>query len=114
MKTQTFLISNLICCGDGSAIIQKLKKHPAIADAAVSYVTESASVTFHEDKISEDGIKKIILGCGFNAVKSPKPHDGHKDHEALMADPSMAKTMEDNMRDRFLISLVEIKILCNT
>src|SRR3989344_8067885 len=52
-------------------------------------------------------------GCGMALIPKEKGQDGygvselsHKDHEAAMSSPQMAKKMEQDMRRRFWISLL--------
>ena len=59
MKTVTFAITDLICCGDQQTLEQKLKLNPHIIDAAVNFVTEQATITYHEEMITEEENAKL-------------------------------------------------------
>jgi len=65
MKTITFVITDLLCCGDQQTLEQKLKINPHISDASVNFVTQTATITYHEGMISEEEIKKLIADCNF-------------------------------------------------
>ncbi|MFV1917019.1 MAG: heavy metal translocating P-type ATPase [Patescibacteria group bacterium] len=133
MKTIKFTITNLICCGEDEVIVGKLKSNPHIVDASMNLANGIVIVSFNEKKITPEKIKKIVADLGFTcSVSSPllqgrpskaakdKParkmsHEemGHSkkemekmDHEEMMTDPTMAKTMEGDMKRRFYISLV--------
>lgn len=71
MKTITFAITDLLCCGDQKTIEQKLKVNPHITDASVNFVTEKATISFHEEMITEEEIKKNISDCGFHCQSLP-------------------------------------------
>lgn len=133
MKTVSFSISDLICCGDEQILTTKLKVNLHIVNAVVSLTNNLATVTYHEKYISEKQIKNLIADCGFHCAKtlpllsskealsiaehkmeemdhSQMNHGEHQkmdrsDHEAMMTDPSMAKTMEQDMKKRFFIAL---------
>lgn len=120
MKTVSFSIADLICCGDEQILATKLKVNPHIVNAVVSLTNNLATVTYHEKYISEKQIKSLIADCGFHCAKTPPllsskealaiaehkmEEMDHSDHEAMMTDPSMAKTMEQEMKKRFFIAL---------
>jgi len=71
MKTIIFAITNLICCGDQALIEQKLRVNPHITDASVNFVTQTATITYHEGMISEEEIKKMISDCDFQCRDLP-------------------------------------------
>lgn len=71
MKTITFAIIDLICCGDQELIEQKLRVNPHITDASVNFVTQTATVTYHEGMIGEEEIKKMIADCDFQCRDLP-------------------------------------------
>src|SRR3989344_7723021 len=71
MKTITFAITDLLCCGDDRALEQKLKLNSHIAEATVNLVTQTASVTYHEAMISKEEIKKIVADCDFQCQDLP-------------------------------------------
>ena len=56
------------------------------------------------------GMELIAKRRGAETTEEHKTHDiskvSHKDHEAAMTDPIIAKQMEADMRRRFLISLL--------
>lgn len=132
MKTITFAITDLLCCGDQQTLEQKLKVHPHIVDASVNFVTQTVTVTYHEKMISEEEIKKLIADCEFQCQELPLltsqqalQISEHKmgmmekeknqeptmmdhtkmDHENAMADPRQAAVMEKEMKNRFFWSL---------
>lgn len=127
MKTASFPIADLICCGDDKILTTKLKINPHITDASVNLSNNLATVTFHQEMISIKEIKKMVSDCGFHCAKTPPllsskealqiaehkiDYQGmdhskmdHDNHEAMMADPQMAQTMEQDMKKRFFISL---------
>ncbi len=132
MKTITFALTDLLCCGDQQTLEQKLKINPHISDASVNFVTQTATISYHESMISEEEIKKIISNCDFQCQDLPilsgkealkvaehklemshgqmdhgaSTQMDHQDHEAAMTDPRMAAFMETDMRNRFLWSLL--------
>src|SRR3989344_3522822 len=150
MNTITFAITDLLCCGDDQALEQKLKLNPHISDASVNFVTQTATITYHEEMINEEELKKMVADCDFQCQDLPllswkealkisehklemlkpkeinhtkmdhsklkqdmremKGHDmtkmSHKDHEKAMTDPRMAAFMENDMKNRFLWSLL--------
>jgi len=132
MKTIKFKITNLICCGEDKVILDKLKANPHIIEATMNMADGIVIVSFNEKKITQEKIKKIVSNMGFTcSISSPLLHSklskattdesmemNHKgtdhskmdmkkmDHEEMMTDPTMAKTMEGDMRRRFYISLV--------
>lgn len=131
MKTTTFIISNLVCCGDQELLEKKLKINPHIIDASVNFVTQTATIIYHEGMINEEKIKKLISDCDFQCQPLPllssaealrigkhkimkeeggMEHDmskmSHEDHEKSMSDPRMATFMEKDMQSRFLWSLM--------
>ena len=71
MKTIIFAITDLICCGDQQTLETKLKINPHITDASVNFVTQTATVTYHEGMISENEIKELISNCGFQCQDLP-------------------------------------------
>ena len=71
MKTVTFAITDLLCCGDDQTLEQKLKVNPHVTDASVNFVTQTATVTFHEEMINEEEIKKMIADCDFRCQDLP-------------------------------------------
>lgn len=123
MKTVTLKIADLVCCGDEKILTQKLAVQPHITKASISLVNNLATITYHQEYISAAEIKRLISDCGFHCDRTPPllsskealaiadhkmEYKGkHKtvDHEAMMTDPSMAKTMEQDMKRRFFISL---------
>lgn len=132
VKTIKFNITNLICCGDDKVIVDKLKSNPHVVDASMSLVSGIVVVSFNEKKITPKKIKKIVVDSGFscstftslmegkslqeskNMGETKMNHEemGHSkeevkkmDHEGMMTDPTTAKTMEQDMKRRFYISL---------
>ena len=71
MKTITFAITDLLCCGDDQTLEQKLKVNPHIVDATINFVTQTATVTYHEGMISEEEIKKMVDDCDFQCQDLP-------------------------------------------
>ncbi len=91
MKTVILAITNLICCGDQQTLEQKLKVNLHIVDASVNFVTQTATITYHEQMISEEEIKKMIADCDFQCQALPllsgheaitiSEHKLHQKHE---------------------------------
>lgn len=71
MKTVTFAIIDLICCGDQQTLEQKLRLNPHITDASVNFVTQTAIITYHDGMITEEEIKKLISDCEFQCQELP-------------------------------------------
>lgn len=71
MKKISFSISDLICCGDEKIITTKLKVNPHIVDAVVNFANNLATITYHEEYLSEKQIKNMIADCGFHGSRTP-------------------------------------------
>ncbi|MCG2691500.1 heavy-metal-associated domain-containing protein [Microgenomates group bacterium] len=71
MKKISFSITDLICCGDEKVLTTKLKVNPHIVDAVVNLANNLATITYHEEYISEKQIKNLIADCGFHCSRTP-------------------------------------------
>lgn len=67
MKNQKFKISKMSCAACSARIERVLQKAEGISYAAVNLASETALVTFDENKTSEDDIIKKIVALGFGA-----------------------------------------------
>ncbi|HEX2916382.1 MAG TPA: heavy metal translocating P-type ATPase [Chloroflexia bacterium] len=164
MKTITIPVKGLNFAGCAAEIEKRLQKLPGIEKVAASYLTQSATITFQEELISEAELRDRLRDCGYacgettleishptaqvhtrehpqqgagehhrhttvaTLEQSSQGHTAHEemsmDHAAMghakspakgahahvdpmahdMSDPAMAKAMEADMRNRFIVS----------
>lgn len=71
MKTVTFAITDLICCGDERILEQKLKLQPHVAEAQVNFLNQTATIAYHENMTAGEDIKKLIADCDFQCMPLP-------------------------------------------
>ncbi|HEX2912415.1 MAG TPA: heavy metal translocating P-type ATPase [Chloroflexia bacterium] len=166
MKTITIPVKGLNFAGCAAEIEKRLQKLAGIEKVSASYLTQSATVTFYEELISETELRDRLRDCGYACGETTfetshptaqvqtrkhhqqvaegrhlhttvatleQPSQGHTahaemsmDHAAMghpksstkrshahmdhmshdMSDPAMAKAMESNMRNRFIVSFL--------
>ena len=67
MKNCKFKISKMSCAACSARIEKVLQKADGISYAAVNLASETATVSFDEEKITEEQIIKKITALGFGA-----------------------------------------------
>jgi Cu2+-exporting ATPase len=115
MKTVTLPVKGLNFAGCARQIEKRLGKLEPIAKVEASYVSQTVTVTYDEDRLDEGQLREMVKDCGFACgepmIASPSPtpaaampamHEMSHD----MSDPAMARAMEEEMRTRFFVSLV--------
>lgn len=70
MKTINIPVSNLLCSGCGQEIEKKLIASPGVDDVSVSFINKQVTVSFDDKETSEEVIKTVIRGCGYNPTGS--------------------------------------------
>jgi Cu2+-exporting ATPase len=65
MKTVTLPVKGLNVAGCSREIEKSLSKLEPITKVEASYVTQTATITYDETKLSEEHLKALINGCGF-------------------------------------------------
>jgi len=65
MKTVTLPIKGLNFAGCAPEIEKQLRGNEDIANVNVSYVTQTATVTYHDDTLSETQLRELIQDCGY-------------------------------------------------
>jgi Cu2+-exporting ATPase len=116
MKTVTLPVKGLNFAGCARQIEKRLGKLEPIADVEASYVSQTVTVTYDEDRLGEGQLREMVKDCGFAcgepmvaspslapATTQPGMHE-MMDHD--MSNPAMARAMEAEMRTRFFVSLV--------
>ncbi len=116
MKTVTLPVKGLNFAGCARQIEKRLGKLESIAKVEASYVSQTVTVTYDEDRLGEGQLREMVKDCGFAcgepmvaspslapATTEPGMHE-MMDHD--MSNPAMARAMEAEMRSRFFVSLV--------
>jgi P-type Cu2+ transporter len=116
MKTVTLPVKGLNFAGCARQIERRLGKLESIAKVEASYVSQTVTVTYDEDRLGEGQLREMVKDCGFAcgepmvaspslapATTEPGMHE-MMDHD--MSNPAMARAMEAEMRSRFFVSLV--------
>ena len=116
MKTVTLPVKGLNFAGCARQIEKRLGKLESIAKVEASYVSQTVTVTYDEDRLGEGQLREMVKDCGFAcgepmvaspslapATTQPGMHE-MMDHD--MSNPAMARAMEAEMRSRFFVSLV--------
>src|SRR5438270_9961521 len=65
MKTVTVPVKGLNFAGCGREIEKQLGKLAPIRSADASYVTQTATITYDEDCMTEAQLRKLVEDCGF-------------------------------------------------
>src|SRR5215470_9010575 len=65
MKTATLPVKGLNFAGCAREIEKHLSKLDGIAQVEASYVSQTVTVTYDEDRISETHLRELIKDCGF-------------------------------------------------
>jgi len=76
MKTVTLPIKGLNFAGCAPEIEKRLAKVEHITKVEVSYPTQSATITYHDEMFGEAQLKALIEDCGYacgNALRADKP-----------------------------------------
>ncbi len=116
MKTVTLPVKGLNFAGCARQIEKRLGKLESIAKVEASYVSQTVTITYDEDRLGEGQLREMVKDCGFAcgepmvaspslapATTQPGMHE-MMDHD--MSNPAMARAMEAEMRSRFFVSLV--------
>lgn len=78
-----FLISDMNCASCAAHITKDIKKMDGVLDVFVNFASEKASVTFDDEKLSEQDIIGQIKKTGYTATLADEPekknHHGHHD-----------------------------------
>lgn len=79
-KTNLFKISGMHCAGCARGIASDLKNAPGVESASVTFSNRLAIVIYDTNRISIDGLKKVIGEAGYEGKlvlpRSPKSHSG--------------------------------------
>ena len=70
--TNRFVVSGMHCDGCAQGITSELKRAPGVAFASVSFSNKLAVIAYDTNRISAEGLKKVIVEAGFEA-KPAKP-----------------------------------------
>src|SRR4051794_7759197 len=84
MKTETFHLGNLCCVSCANDITRALRANPHVDMASVDYRHDTATVTYHDDRIAPKAVALIIesAGHGCSQVSLVAPlHDYTDAHE---------------------------------
>src|SRR5579859_3689748 len=65
MKTATLPVKGLNFAGCAPEIEKNLSKLDAIAQVEASYVTQTVTVTYDENRLSDIQLRELIKDCGF-------------------------------------------------
>ena len=84
METQTFAIKGMHCASCVSVIERTLKKTNGILTANVNIATETATVKFNPQFISNEIISSIVAGVGYKALAVEE--DEEKEAALLVGD----------------------------
>ena len=124
MRTDTFSVQGLNFAGCARAIEKRLGGFAAIARVEASYVTQTVTITYDDQHLSQAEVQDLVRDCGYAcdgplpAVPTPQPaavmhlREGEPERQAMgqamghdMSDPAMARAMEADMRRRFWVAL---------
>lgn len=83
MKQQTYKIAGMTCAACSSGLERTLKKLDFVAEANVSFATETA-VVFYEKALDEEKIKEAVTSLGFEIV-SEESKEAKEQKEAKVA-----------------------------
>jgi len=134
MKTVTLPVKGLNFAGCAQEIEKRLRGLEAISVVNASYVTQTATISYDDTKLNIAQVQDLVKDCGFacgepravqneqrttgrvSGVEEMRRHMHDKDatvpdmksmggkHD--MSDPTMAREMEVDMRNRFFVALV--------
>jgi P-type Cu+ transporter len=92
-KHITLPITGMTCANCSATIERNLKKMPGVADVAVNYATEKATVAYDPTQTGEDAMRSLIgnLGYGVATAKLELPISG-------MTCANCAATIERNLK----------------
>jgi P-type Cu2+ transporter len=65
MKTVTVPVKGLNFAGCGREIEKRLGKLAPIHSVEASYVSQTATITYDEDRMTEGQLRKLVEDCGY-------------------------------------------------
>src|SRR5712692_7905047 len=114
MKTVTVPVKGLNFAGCGRAIEKRLGKFAPIRSVEASYVSQTATITYDETRMTEAHLRKLVEDCGFacgepltpgtrpstttaepgglSTLREDGQHTSHAVHPGQVAPPQQMKT----------------------
>jgi len=65
--TNMFIVTGMHCEGCARGIASELKRTPGVTTADVSFSNKLAVVAYNTNRVSADGLKKVIKDAGYEA-----------------------------------------------
>ncbi|HKT40263.1 MAG TPA: heavy metal translocating P-type ATPase [Ktedonobacterales bacterium] len=89
MITITTPVQGLNFAGCARAIEKRLSAVPAIASVEASYVTQTATITYDETRLSEEQVRDLVKDCGFGCGEPLEVAPHRMTEHATMAGHTM-------------------------
>jgi Cu2+-exporting ATPase len=99
MKTVILPVKGLNFAGCAPEIEKRLRHVAGIEKVEASYVTQTATITYQEDKLNEPALRELVKDCGYLCGQALAPDD-HPPHEIdghdMMSHAMSGHTMTDH------------------